>query len=267
MVATVLGLLGTFMLVPARISDPRLSTVDSEANLIFSVPKELQGKIIRQVEISGSDKPIALTIDDGPWGDVSLQMLKILKQNQIKATFFWVGKNVQTYPDIARQVVADGHAIGNHTWHHWYYRMNPATAAAEIDNTNRVIYDTTGVKTSLFRPPGGYMHNGLVAYARSQNNAIMMWSAELGEFRIKSVPVYVNNVLKQAQPGAIVLMHDGGGNHKKSVQALPYIIEGLKKRGYRFVTVPELLDIQAKAIGNKAQVVKPTQHQAVESQR
>jgi len=247
---TIVGLLGTFMLVPGRIADPWLPSIKKaepkRTSIVFSVPTQFQKQIVRQGNIKGSDKPIALTIDDGPWGDMTLKMLNVLREHNAKATFFWIGKNVQTYPEIARQVVAQGHAIGNHTWHHWYFRMTQAMAAAEIENTNRVIYETTGVKTSMFRPPGGFLNNGLVSYARSQNQAIMLWSTEPGEFRrANTVSNYINNVLKEAKPGGIVLMHDGGGNHVKTLAALPQIITELKKRGYRFVTIPELLSIQA----------------------
>jgi peptidoglycan/xylan/chitin deacetylase (PgdA/CDA1 family) len=77
-------------------------------------------------------------------------MLDILKANNVKATFFWVGNAVQANPEIAKRVVAEGHAIGNHTWHHWYKRMDEATAKKEIERTSEIIYKTIGVKTTLF---------------------------------------------------------------------------------------------------------------------
>ena len=249
-VMTVTGLLGTCLLLPTRLADPQLPNYEykaaaSPATHVFSVPARFQGKIVRQVQLPPKEKAIALTFDDGPWPTTTVQVLKILKQNNIKATFFWIGKSLQAQPDVARQVVADGHVIGNHTWHHWYFRMNPATAAAEVENTAKLIYDTTGVKTALFRPPGGFMHNGVAAYALRKNYTVAMWSSEPGEFRpSNTVAGYVTTVLSQAQPGAIVLMHDGGGNHSKTVQALPQIIARLRQQGYRFVTVPELLKMQ-----------------------
>jgi peptidoglycan-N-acetylglucosamine deacetylase len=249
-VVTVTGLLGTSMLLPTRLADPKLPIYQYKAAAsppthVFSVPARFQGKIVRRVQLPPKEKAIALTFDDGPWPTTTVQVLNILKQNNIKATFFWIGKSLQAQPDVARRVVADGHVIGNHTWHHWYFRMNPATAAAEIENTAKLIYDTTGVKTTLFRPPGGFMHNGVVAYALRKNYTVTMWSSEPGEFRpSNTVAGYVTTVLSQAQPGAIVLMHDGGGNHSKTVQALPQIIARLRQQGYRFVTVPELLEMQ-----------------------
>jgi len=166
---------------------------------------------------------------------------------------------VKYFPQIAKQVAADGHVIGNHTWHHWYFQMNGATAASEIDRTADIIYKTTGQKTTLFRPPGGFLNNGLAQYAKNQKYAVMMWSEESGdaERRSPQVSMLVKNVLKQAKPGAIVLLHDGGGNRSKSVKALPEMIASLKAQGYRFVTIPQLLEIQAQE-KSVVTVVSPT---------
>ncbi|WP_196527672.1 polysaccharide deacetylase family protein [Nostoc commune] len=211
------------------------------------VPKPFQGTIIYQAKLKANEKVIALTFDDGPSPKNTAQILEILKTNNIKATFFMVGQMVKYFPQVAKQVAADGHVIGNHTWHHWYFQMDGATASSEIDRTADIIYKTTGEKTTLFRPPGGFLNNGLAQYAKNQKYAVMMWSEQSGdaERRSPQVPMLVKNVLKQAKPGAIVLLHDGGGNRSKSVKALPEMIAGLKTQGYRFVTIPQLLEIQA----------------------
>jgi peptidoglycan/xylan/chitin deacetylase (PgdA/CDA1 family) len=214
-------------------------------NLNFTVPRKYQGKTVYQVEPSNKEKVIALTIDDGPWPKTTLEMLDICKQNNVKVTFFWVGNALQANPEIAKRVVAEGHAIGNHTWHHWYRNLDAATAKSEIERTNDLIYKTTGVKTSFFRPPGGYLNNGLAAYAKNKQNSVVLWSVTSADTDPRAKPqAFVKNVLKGAKPGAIVLMHDGGGNRERTVKALPEIISGLKQQGYRFVTVPELLKMQ-----------------------
>ncbi|MEH1792668.1 MULTISPECIES: polysaccharide deacetylase family protein [unclassified Nostoc] len=212
------------------------------------VPKPFQGTIVYQAKLKANEKVIALTFDDGPGPKNTEQVLEILKKNNIKATFFMLGEMVKYFPKVAKQVAADGHVIGNHTWHHWYFKMDAATAASEIDRTADIIYKTTGEKTTLFRPPGGFLNNGLAQYAKNEKYAVMMWSEESGdaERRSPQVPMLVKNVLKYAKPGAIVLMHDGGGNRSRSVKALPEMIAGLKAQGYRFVTVPQLLEMQAK---------------------
>ena len=213
--------------------------------LNFTVPAKYQAKTVYKVAPSNKEKVIALTIDDGPWPKTTAEMLDILKQNHVKATFFWVGTALQENPEIGKRVVAEGHAIGNHTWHHWYRKMDEATAKSEIEKTNELIYQTTGVKTSFFRPPGGYLNNGLATYAKSQKNSVVMWSVTSADTDPRAkYQVFVKNVLRDAKPGAIVLMHDGGGNRERTVKALPAIISGLKQQGYRFVTVPELLEMQ-----------------------
>ncbi|ALF53996.1 polysaccharide deacetylase [Nostoc piscinale CENA21] len=216
-------------------------------NLNFEVPAKFQGKTLYKVEPSNQEKVIALTVDDGPWPKTTLQMLDIFKVNNVKVTFFWVGSALQANPEIAKRVVAEGHAIGNHTWHHWYKNMDAATAKKEIDRTSELIYKTTGVKTTLFRPPGGFLNNGLAAYAKSQKYSVVMWSLTSADTDPRAKPqAFVNNVLKGAKPGAIVLMHDGGGDRHRTVEALPQIITGLKQQGYRFVTIPELLQESGK---------------------
>lgn len=244
----VTGLLGIFLLLPGRLANPGLPIYKHKRNhvdttVVFAAPPQLQGKIVKQVRLGAGQKAIALTFDDGPMPKTTEQVLTILKQNNIKATFFWIGINLKKYPDIGRKVVAEGHAIGNHTWHHWYFPMSPTTAAAEIENTSKLIYDTTGVKTLLFRPPGGFLNNGLARYAISQNYTVTMWSVEPGEFKRRNTAAsYVKNVISHAAPGGIVLLHD---IHPRTVLALPQIIAGLKQRGYQFVTVPELLKMQS----------------------
>lgn len=212
-------------------------------NLVFSVPERYQAAIVRGAELAGKEKVIALTFDDGPWPRTTSQVLDILKKNNIKATFFWIGQHLQNNPDIARKVVANGHAIGNHTWHHRYNHVDAATAAREIDDTAALIFKTTGVKTFLFRPPGGNLRNGLAACAKKKKCAIVLWSVVSADTsRRASAQTIVRNVLHGAHRGGIVLLHDGGGNHAATVKALPHIIAGLKKKGYKFVTVPELLE-------------------------
>ncbi|MDZ8239433.1 MAG: polysaccharide deacetylase family protein [Nostoc sp. ChiQUE01a] len=214
---------------------------------ITQVPNKFQGTVIYQGKLKPNEKVIALTFDDGPSPKNTAQILEILQKNKIKATFFMIGQMVKYFPQVAKQVVADGEVIGNHTWHHSYRHMNVVTAASEINTTADIIYQTTGVKTTLFRPPGGFLNNGLADYAKSQKYTVIMWSEVVGDAErpLPQVPKMVKNVLKNAKPGAIVLMHDGGGNRSRTVQALPEIIDGLKAQGYRFVTIPELLEIQA----------------------
>jgi peptidoglycan-N-acetylglucosamine deacetylase len=163
-----------------------------------------------------------------------------------------VGQVVDEYPHIAKKVVNAGHAVANHTYHHWYKNMDPATAKSEIERTAKAIYEATGATTHIFRPPGGFLKNGLVDYAHKQNYFVAMWSSDSMDYRRPAPERLAQNALRNAKPGGMILMHDGGGDRSHTVKALPIIIDSLSKQGYRFVTIPELLEIKAKekAIAN-----------------
>ncbi|MEH1809540.1 polysaccharide deacetylase family protein [Nostoc sp.] len=212
----------------------------------YTVPLRFQGAVVDAAKLTPKQKVIALTFDDGPWPESTGEVLDILKKNQIKGTFFLIGQNVKNYPGLVKREIAEGHVIGNHTWHHWYQFLNPQAAAYEIDHTADLIYQVTGIKTNLFRPPGGIMHNGVASYARNSKYAIIRWSSDSVDYSRPAVPKLINNVFRRTKPGGIVLMHDGGGNRSKTVQALPEIIANFRKQGYRFVTIPELLEMQDK---------------------
>lgn len=222
---------------------------ESQAALFtFAVPARFQGQTLKEIQLPSRRKLIALTFDDGPWPVTTGKILAILKKNNIKATFFMLGKPLQNYPQIAQQVVAEGHALGNHTWHHWYHQLSPATAASEIEKTAALLYKTTGFRTQLFRPPGGLLNNGPASYAKGQKYFVALWSADSKDYSRPSVPTLVRNVLKDSRPGGMLLMHDGGGDRDRTVQALPEIIADLRSQGYQFVTVPELLEIADKEL-------------------
>ncbi len=229
----------------------RLAEAEKVKLLNFPVPVQFQGKTIRDVKLNSQNKAIALTFDDGPWPNMTSQVLDVLKKNMVKATFFVVGKQVEKYPQLVKQVVADGHALGNHTWSHEYHLYSEAAAARELDNTAKLLYKITGVKTTLFRPPAGVLNNGLAAYAHEKNQTVVMWSVDSRDwryYRSSTAQTLLESVLKEAKPGGIVLLHDGGGDRSTTIQALPQIIAQLRKRGYKLVTVPELLEIGDKKL-------------------
>jgi peptidoglycan-N-acetylglucosamine deacetylase len=212
------------------------------------IPKRYQGVTLNAVKPNQNDKIVALTFDDGPWPKYTEQILDILKKNNIKATFFVIGNNMKNFPEIGKRIVTDGHTIANHTWHHWYHRLSPKAAAYEIDATEAIIYKTTGVRTNLFRPPGGVLGNGPAAYAKSKKYSVIMWSADSHDYKRPPAPRLLSNVMRDSQPGGIVLMHDGGGVRDSTVKALPAMIEKFQKSGYRFVTMPEMLEIEDKQL-------------------
>jgi len=224
-----------------------LMQAEKVARMNPPVPEQFQGKTINDIPLNSGEKVIALTFDDGPWPKTTNEILYILNKNKIKATFFFIGSNVQTFPDLAKLVAEHGHAVGNHSWSHPYHQHSPAAAAQQIDRTTELIYKLTGIKATLFRPPGGYLTNGLVAYAHSKNYVNVMWSADSKDYAVSSSTL-LRNVLNQSSPGGIVLMHDGGGDRMGTVYALPEMISQLRKQGYKFVTVPELMEMREKEL-------------------
>ncbi|MBD2577823.1 polysaccharide deacetylase family protein [Oscillatoria sp. FACHB-1406] len=226
----------------------RVSGLDAAQKQIYdyAVPKQFQGQIIKDISVPSGRKVIALTFDDGPWPKSTNEVLSILKKYDIKATFFVVGQNVKSFPELAQKVVKEGHIIANHSWNHPYRHHTREAAAQQIDRTDDIIYKTTGVKSAFFRPPGGILKNGLATYAAEKNDVIAMWSADSQDYRASSA-AQIHNVMRDAGQGGVVLMHDGGGDRHRTVAALPTIIENLRNQGYEFVTLPELLDLKAKA--------------------
>lgn len=220
---------------------------ETERQKIYNVtvPPQFLGKTIKDVKLKPDQKYIALTFDDGPWPKVTNNILYTLKAHDVRATFFVVGLHSEAYPEQLKQIVAEGHILANHTWNHRYHNFSTQQAAVQLKKTADVIYKHTGVKTSLFRPPGGKLRNGLVKYANANKYSSIMWSQDSGDTTNISSSSILANILAGAKPGAIILMHDGGGDRLKTASMLPQAIKELKKRGYQFVTVPELFELAA----------------------
>jgi peptidoglycan-N-acetylglucosamine deacetylase len=229
----------------ASMANAPLPPAKPQPALRVPIPATFHGKRFEGAKID--EKVVALTFDDGPWPISTLKILETLRQNQIRATFFCLGYAIVEHPELLQAIFADGHVLSNHTWHHRYRRMSHAESAAEIDNTTALIKKVTGAEVNLFRPPGGILNNGVAAYAAKKGYSVVLWTVVSGDtFRGMTPDRMANKVISLVRPGGVVLMHDGGGHHPTSV-ALPKIIAGLKKRGYRFVTIPELMDLQQEA--------------------
>lgn len=214
----------------------------------FLSPSKFWGQLVYQVKPLKPEKVVALTFDDGPWGTSTRQVLQILKEEDVKATFFVLGKHALMYPDVIADIVKAGHAVGNHSWSHPYKPVDPEVAKQEIENTSALIAKQSQAQTRLFRPPAGKLTTGLVDYAKSKNYAIIMWSVETHDTRPNTTAAdIVERTLREVKAGSIVLLHDGGGDRTTTRKALPTLIRRLRQKGYRFVTVPELLQLAVKA--------------------
>jgi peptidoglycan/xylan/chitin deacetylase (PgdA/CDA1 family) len=182
-----------------------------------------------------------LTFDDGPAPDTP-DFLAILRRFHVQATFFMLGIWVQHFPDLARAVVADGHAIGDHTWDHPdLTRLSDSQVMQQLTSTRTIIQQVTGVTPTLFRPPyGAYTHH-LLDMAYSLKFSSILWNSDPRDWSRPGVNSIINYVLNNAQNGSIILMHDGGGDRSQSLAALPIIIEHLQAQGFTFVTIPQML--------------------------
>ena len=185
-------------------------------------------------------KMIALTIDDGPHARFTPQLLAVLNKYHVKATFFLVGKMAEKYPDLVLEEVADGHAIGNHTYHHVDLTTIPAVdVATEIKACGEVIKHITGKAPHLFRPPGGDFDFQVTTASAELGYTTVLWSDDPGDYASPGIPVITTRTLDHATNGGIILLHDGV---QQTVDALPTIIESLRARGYEFVTVDEMMN-------------------------
>jgi len=192
-------------------------------------------------------KQVALTFDDGPDVCYTPQILDILKQNNVKATFFIVGLNAQSHPEMIRRIVSEGHAIGNHTWDHPVLsKLSADKVKEEVQKTEQLLYNITGLKTAMFRPPYGSITPQLINEISSLGYRIIDWSVDTRDWDKTPVSQIMDHVSNEIYPGGIILQHCSGSESEhlsNTVKALPQIISLLKRQGYNFVMVQDLLDI------------------------
>jgi polysaccharide deacetylase family sporulation protein PdaB len=213
-------------------------------SLLQTESPEVKGHdVVRDVPTE--EKVIALSFDDGPSPKFTPQILDILNENSVPATFFAVGMRIEQFPDVARAIAAQ-HELANHSYSHPHWN-NPSKEEVqeEINRASDVIYAITGQRPHLFRPPEGYWDQTVIDAAKELHYQTIMWSWRTDPKDWANPGVYqiVQRIVKNARPGEIVILHDCGGNRIQTVVALPEIIKQLKAKGYRFVTVSELLQL------------------------
>jgi peptidoglycan/xylan/chitin deacetylase (PgdA/CDA1 family) len=186
-------------------------------------------------------KLIALTFDDGP-SQYTQRYLDILAQYGVKATFFNLGQNADTYPDLEKACVAAGCQVASHTFDHKQLTtLSGDDVYSELTTAFTSIYNASGTSTTMFRPPYGSFSADTWLLSRGCVSASFIWNIDSEDWRLPGTDKIVSNVVNNAYSGAIVLMHDGGGNRDEDVAALPTIIQTLQGEGYTFVTLDELM--------------------------
>lgn len=205
---------------------------------------ERRGDIIWELPMAKKD--IALTFDDGPSEKATEEILDLLKEYNAKATFFVIGHRVKEFPDIIKREIAEGHEVANHTYHHVFFTkgVKPSTVKKEIVSTEDSLIKLTGRKPMLFRPPGGYYNEQTVEIAKKLGYTTILWSwhQDTEDWRSPGVGFITRKVLKNARNGDIVLLHDYVTGNIHTVKALRVILPELARRGFRFVTVSELIN-------------------------
>jgi peptidoglycan/xylan/chitin deacetylase (PgdA/CDA1 family) len=184
-------------------------------------------------------RTVALTFDDGPHHRTCTAILDVLRREGVPATFFVVGFRLQQHPELMDRMVAEGHEIANHTWDHpRLNRISPERVRREVRSVRDFVFRRTGVAPRLVRPPGGEYDARVLEICRDEGADVCLWTAMAGDWKKMAVNEIVEKVLDQVHPGSIVLMHDA---YMQTPEALPRIIDGLRARGYRFVTASEML--------------------------
>lgn len=179
---------------------------------------------------------VALTFDDGPHPVYTLQLLDGLNERGVHATFFVVGKNILGNEALLKRMETEGHLIGNHTYSHVKLsELDIARACAEVEKTNALICEVTGKEPEFIRPPFGEWKKAMEC---SFEMIPVLWDVDPLDWTTKNTALVVERVLKDTKPGDIILLHD---YYQSSVDAALEIVDALTERGYKFVTVDELI--------------------------
>lgn len=217
--------------------------ISFEKILPFINPKIVSDKDVSKKELDTEKKYVALTFDDGPNDTSTIKLLGKLKKENIKATFFVLGQMVDRNPEVAKQIVREGHEIGSHSYTHPdLTQLNSSEIREEVLKTDKAVFHATGVLPKNFRPPYGAI-NGAVAQIIGL--PIIQWNVDSEDWKVVNKELIVNNVVQNVEHGSIILIHD---IHETSVNSIPEMVNQLRKNGYEFVTVSELLSYSQKPL-------------------
>ncbi|MFV2174701.1 polysaccharide deacetylase family protein [Actinomadura sp. LOL_016] len=175
---------------------------------------------------------VELTFDDGP-DAYTPQILEVLRAHDVRAVFYVTGEKAAARPGLVRAIAARGHRVENHSWNHPHLTdLAPAQVREQLANTSAAIEDAGAPRPTLFRPPFGGSDAVVEAHARALGMRVVRWTIDTHDWRGRLPEEIAATVLTRAEPGAVVLMHDGVARSAATVQALPTIIRGLRARGF-----------------------------------
>lgn len=199
-------------------------------------------RVVLRTRPSSGKKVIALTFDDGPWRGQSAAILKILLANHVRATFFEIGRQARAHPAWSRMLAKAGMLIGNHSETHPLNakKLSAAKISWQITQAETDITAASGTRPLLFRPPGGTVVPAMKPVLAKLGMRLVQWDIDTNDWKRPPTTSIINTVLKHARNGAVVLMHDGGGDRRHTIAALPVILRALKAEGYTLVTLDQL---------------------------
>lgn len=194
-----------------------------------------------------SEKIVAITFDDGPDELYTPKVLDILRQENVKATFFVTGVRGEEFQRVLRDIARDGHVVASHGYlHQKFSAIGPREIINDLNRNHGLIRRVTGVDTKLFRPPYGALDPQSTETIGQEGYKIILWDVDSLDWRSLTADTIIQNVMGAVRPGSIILFHSAGDPRQDltgTVEALPVIIRELKNKGYRFLTVPELLNL------------------------
>jgi chitin deacetylase len=184
-------------------------------------------------------KTLALTFDDGPHGDKTLTLMKLLLQLKVPASFFVVGKMLDSNKDVVKQLVRNGFTIENHTWDHpCLVALDGPHIDLEFKKTSQRIFELTGRRPVFCRPSGGQFDVKTLEEATADNLITTLWTDDPGDYALKDADVLYDRLVQQAHPGGVVLLHDGV---PLTWKVLPKFVKAMRAKGYRFVPLSDYL--------------------------
>ena len=216
-------------------------------SLARSRDHQVFGRFVPRVDTS--ERVVALTFDDGPSGAYTDSVLALLRERNVRATFFVTGAETSEHPELASRIVSSGHELGNHTWSHPRMVLkSTARIRQEVERTDSVIRAAGHEGEIYFRPPYGMRLFGLPWYLHQTGRTTVLWDVEPESFPEVAADAdsIAEHVFRNVRPGSIVLLHLMYPSRATSRSALPTIIDGLRAEGYSFVTVSQLLGVASR---------------------
>lgn len=207
----------------------------------------LFGRALGALSRSADPRAVALTFDDGPNPDATPRVLDALAAQGVRATFFLLGRHVERWPVLARRIADEGHALGNHGWHHRkLHRASPSFARRDLTMGHHAIADATGVVAAYFRAPHGFRAPWVSGIAAGLGERTVGWSLGVHDTDLPGTDVIVRRTVDGVRPRSIVLLHDGDGydplgDRRQTAEAIPLIVAALRERGHILVALPGLV--------------------------